>query len=74
MDDEGGGRPPGLFRLPGGGTENARDGGGAHDCWFTGGVAKSGLAPALGGAPGYRLGCCWNTDDCGALMGVPKPR
>ena len=73
MGVEGGARLPGLVKPPGGGTENAREGGGAHDCWLTGGAAKSGLAPVFRGAPGNIFGCCWKTDAWGALMGTPRP-
>lgn len=73
MGVEGGARLPGVVKPPGGGTENAREDGGAHDCWLTGGAAKSGLAPVFRGAPGNIFGCCWKTDAWGALMGTPRP-
>ena len=74
MGVEGGGRLPGLVKPPGGGTENAREGGGAHDCWLTGCAANRGLAPVFREAPGNKFGCCWKTDVWGALMGAPRPR
>ena len=74
MGAEGGGRLPGVVKPPGGGTENAREGGGAHDCWLTGGAAKRGLDPVFRGAPENMFGCCWKTDVWGALIGAPKPR
>ena len=73
MGVEGGGRLPGVVKPPGGGTENAREGGGAHDCWLTGGTAKRCLA-VLRGAPENKFGCCWKTGVWGALIGAPRPR
>jgi len=73
MGVEGGCRLPGAVKPPGGGTENAREGGGAHDCWLTGGAAKRGLAPGFRAAPGNKFACCWKTGAWGALMGTPRP-
>ena len=50
-------------RVPGGGTEKEREGGGAQECWLAGGAAANrDLATVFKGLPGKRFGCCWNTE------------
>ena len=63
MGVEGGWRLPGGVQVKplGGGIENAREGGGAHDCsWLVG-------APRRALPPGNKFGCCRRTDVEGAL-------